>query len=492
MDVFKYPYAPNIDKILETIKNIDGTSKDDIQQDDNYYKLLFVLGILEENNNVLRIREECRFLVSDDKRIAYDAFAKLVFSLSEYQVVVSAVGAGNDIETIQQQLAGKISNADITLLLAWMEQLQLLKCNDGKYVPNDSEAENETEDSIYPLDINIEIDIKPGNYSVFEYLRKLDKGQVVLNPDFQRNEVWKNNQKSMFIESAMLNVPIPPLYFKAGKKGELIIVDGLQRTSALRDFFKDKLVLTGLRGLKSLNGYKYSDFTADEEKKLLISRVEDKMLPFYELSFDTPMAIVYDIFNRINTGGTKLERQEIRNCIYIGQSTQLLKKLASNKIFRRAINDGISSNRMKDREAILRCIAFTLFDYRTDYEGSLDSILEKSMRKMNGMTENEIATIEQDFIKVMHRTQEIFGKANFRIPTDYTIGRVNIAVMESIYNTFYKKIKHGDAIDKDKATAAFSKLLNEQKYIDAVRNSTAEKKKVERRFSMANMFFEGC
>ena len=131
-----------------------------------------------------------------------------------------------------------------------------------------------------------------------------------------------------------------------------------------------------------------------------------------------PLAVVYDIFNRINTGGTQLNRQEIRNCIFIGESTKLLKQLSSKDYFKAAIGNGISSKRMKDQEAILRYLAFKIFDYKKDYKGDMSDFLENAMRKLNLMDKSQIDTYAKDFQEVMKLTYDFFGENNFRFSRD--------------------------------------------------------------------------
>src|SRR5690606_19752502 len=117
---------------------------------------------------------------------------------------------------------------------------------------DDQTAQEDAKDdgSIYPYDPayeNIEIGEDP--FSVFEYLRQLDKGKITIQPDFQRNQVWNNKQKSRFIESIILNFPLPPIYLNETKDSAYIVIDGLQRTTALKQFYSGEFALTGLEAL---------------------------------------------------------------------------------------------------------------------------------------------------------------------------------------------------------------------------------------------------
>ena len=219
--------------------------------------------------------------------------------------------------------------------------------------------EDQDEGTLYPYDPTKEdIDIREDPQTVFELIRKFNQGKIIIDPDFQRNVVWKHEQKSQFIESIILNYPLPPWYVNQTVEGKYIVVDGLQRTSSLYDFVNDKFELKGLKALTHLNTYRFSDLAALEGDYQ--TRIEDKKLTLYIIKPSVSSKVIIDIFNRINTGGTQLNQQEVRNCIFSGKSTKLLKELSEKDYFKDAIDGGISSDRMKDREAVLRYLAFKI------------------------------------------------------------------------------------------------------------------------------------
>ena len=271
-----------------------------------------------------------------------------------------------------------------------------------------------------------------------------------------------------------------------------IVVDGLQRSSTLRDFMEGKLVLTGLEPEdKNILNNATVD-TLDDLKDGLRARIEDRQLFVYVMEPSVPMSVVYDVFNRINTGGTQLSRQEIRNCIFQGRSTLMLKTIAEDKTFKDSIDHGIQELRMKDREAVLRCLAFVVLNYELDYDGSMDKFMEKAMTKINKMPQSKSDDLERCTLNVFSLTSKIFGDANFRIPTDYTRGRINIAVMESVFNCFYQK-KNRISINstqKQKLTMAFKNLLADERFLGAVRWSTGSMSQVKTRFRLAHDAFD--
>ncbi|RKZ54054.1 MAG: DUF262 domain-containing protein [Candidatus Parabeggiatoa sp. nov. 3] len=343
-------------------------------------------------------------------------------------------------------------------------------------------ADEEGSGGLYPYDPTKEdIDIRQEPHTVFELIRKYDQGRLIINPDFQRNLVWKLDQKSRFIESIILNFPLPPFYVNQTREGKYIIVDGLQRTSTLHEFVNDEFKLTGLEALAKLNGYYFSELI--KQAGDYQTRIEDKKLLLYLIRPSVPLKVVYDIFNRINTSGTMLNRQEVRNCIFIGKATQLLKELSEEDYFKKAIDNGISPKRMKDREAVLRYLAFQIFDYETDYHGDMSDFVEETMRTINLMADEKIATLKSDFERVMTLTFDFFGKRNFRLPTDQTRGRINLAVFESV--SYFFSIKHDAFLKTHKKTIQrhFDQLLQDEAYLDAVRFSTANTAKVITRFN---------
>jgi hypothetical protein len=377
------------------------------------------------------------------------------------------------------------------LLKEEFEEYGKIICDDEVFTDEILTDEKDTEAATSWDDIsNIGIDIKNDNQSIYELVvRKWDNKQLRLDPDFQRNDVWKAEQKSQFIESVLLGFPLPPFYFNIiveNKKFMYVVVDGRQRLTTLHSFIHDKFKLQGLKVLTRFNGKSFSDLK--DEDDTLRSKIEDKQLTVCLIPASVPMEMVYDIFNRINTGGTQLQRQEIRNCIYLGQATLFLKELASYQEFKNAIDNGISGKRMKDQEAVLRYLSFQLLNYKTQYR-RMNDFLGDTMMLMNVENKfplekrNEIAA---NFKRVMMHTFDFFGNRNFRIPTPTTRGFISIAVLESVCYFFSKQTDNFLMRNKEVIQENFSALLKDADYIDAVRFSTGDEKRVTTRIEVAS------
>jgi len=348
---------------------------------------------------------------------------------------------------------------------------------------SDTELEDGKGDGgLYPYDpAYSEIEIGDAPFSIFEYLRQLDKGKIIIQPDFQRNQVWNNTQKSKFIESILLNFPLPPIYLNETKEAQYIVIDGLQRTTALNQFYKGEIELSGLEALPKYNGYSYTDLPEP-----LQSKFENKKLTIFALKPSTPMVVIYDLFNRINTGGTQLNRQEVRNCIYIGKSTKLLKELSEKDIFRQAIDNGIKATRMKDREAVLRYLAFRWFNYQEEYSGDMSEYVETAMKRINKLDDGRIEKMKIDFQRVMDWSFKIWNRTNFRIKTDHTRGTINTAILESVCNYLASKSDEFIKENKKIIKTNYSTLIDNEIFFEAVTKSTGNKAKVLDRFKIAH------
>ena len=270
--------------------------------------------------------------------------------------------------------------------------------------------------SIYP---NAEVRVEKAQYSV-SHLEKLVnvRHEVILSPEFQRNNVWKPKQKCELVESILMGIPIPMMYLFENKFGQKQVVDGKQRITALLEFLNNELVLKGLQILGYLNGKRFKDL----DQKLQ-GVFEDYQLFFYIIQPPTSERVKYDIFDRVNRGGTKLNNQEMRNALYFGKATEMLKRLSTSIEFLNATDNGIASKRMRDQYVILRTLAFYLlfegrFKYLEDpifYRSDIDDFLAKVMTFINTeMSDEEIADLESNFKKAMSTIFDVLGKDAFR------------------------------------------------------------------------------
>ncbi|MFO5493019.1 MAG: DUF262 domain-containing protein, partial [Cuspidothrix sp.] len=192
-------------------------------------------------------------------------------------------------------------------------------------------------------------------------LKRINEEALDLAPDFQRHaDIWQEDAQSRLIESIIIRIPIPAFYIDATNEDKWLVVDGLQRLSALKRFMLDKeLKLSGLEYLTHLKGK-----TFDEIDRRYQRRLEETQLTVYLIEKGTPPEIKYNIFKRINTGGLALSPQELRHALNPGKGTKFLTKLAGSSEFLQVVQlDKKRKMRMEDREFILGFLAFTLTPY---------------------------------------------------------------------------------------------------------------------------------
>lgn len=309
-----------------------------------------------------------------------------------------------------------------------MDGLNLMSEIEGLDLNINSEA------SIYP---NAEVRVEKAQFSIL-HLETLciKRKELVLNPDFQRNEVWKTKQDSELIESILMGIPIPLIYLFEDKHGKKQVVDGRQRITAILNFLSNNLKLSGLKILNKLNGYYFKDL----EIKLQ-GIFEDYQLFFYIIQPPTPERVKFDIFDRVNRGGTPLNKQEMRNALYQGRCTSLLKNLATSIEFEKATGNAINNERMKDHYIILRSLAF-LFLYRydlkeynnlLDYKSDIDDFLARFMMYINENDSDElISKLESLFKKAMIMSYNLFAEDGFRFNTSKIKRPINMALFEAM------------------------------------------------------------
>lgn len=282
-----------------------------------------------------------------------------------------------------------------------------------EYSINDEEDNEEYQYEKNTFDYDPEkINIVTREPTIEQLLRRIDQEVLDLAPDFQRQaNIWKDDVKSRLIESILIRIPLPAFYIDATNEDKWLVVDGLQRLSALKQFVSEKkLKLSGLEYLTNLEGKTYEELEPRYQRRIL-----ETQPTVYLIEKGTPIEVKYNIFKRINTGGVRLSNQEIRHALNPGQANKFLVKLAGTEEFRRVINLSESKKkRMDDREFITGFLAFKLNSYKDYQKDTRDAFLSKGLSKVNNLSEAELNEIENSFKKAMIAAFNIFGENAFR------------------------------------------------------------------------------
>ncbi len=291
--------------------------------------------------------------------------------------------------------------------------------------------------TIYP---NAEVRVEKAQYSIMHlHTLCLKRKELIIDPDFQRYDVWKLRQKSELIESILMGIPIPLMYLFEDKNGKKQVVDGRQRISAILDFLEGKFKLTNLRILQQFNGFSFADLDLKQQ-----GVIEDFQLLFYIIQPPTPERVKYDIFDRVNRGGTPLNKQEMRNALYRGRSTLMLDRLCSSLEFLKATGHSINKERMKDKYVVLRSMAFLMLhrgEFKAvlsfQYRGDIDDFLARFMVYINDSAPEElIVRYEALFLQCMSISYDLLGENGFRFSGNGIRRPINMPLFEALTYLF--------------------------------------------------------
>ena len=253
----------------------------------------------------------------------------------------------------------------------------------------------------YPIDT---LQIRYEQRTIHDVLRRIDQGQFVMNPDFQRDFIWEDAKQSKLIESVLMRIPLPVFYLAEDSEGRMVVVDGLQRLSTFQRFVNNDLRLR-LPDRRSLDRKKFEDLSPK-----LQNRVEDCNLILYMIDSKVPEQAKLDIFERVN-GGVPLTRQQMRNCLFMGDATRFLKEQSRTNLFLQATGESLRTSTMRDREFVNRFCAFQILDL--DSYRDMDEFLADSLKKMNADAES-LPTLVEQFKTTLGNNFYLFGKHAFR------------------------------------------------------------------------------
>lgn len=307
-------------------------------------------------------------------------------------------------------------------------------------------------------------------------------GDLDLEPDFQRLLVWDDWRKSRFIESLLLRIPIPVFYVAADTADKWSVVDGVQRLSTIFNFMNDGFTLKGLEFLNDFHDCRFTDLPGNMQR-----RIRETELIVNVIEEPTPPEVMYNVFLRVNTGGIKLNSQEIRNAMIRGEARQFLKTLADSEEFKLATHYSINSRRMIDRELALRFVAFFPDKWVHYNTNSLDKYLHDAMTSINELTSEARQAITRTFKDTMRAASDIFHDQAFRKPPKLGGNRrpVNKALFEAwtVQLALCDSAQIARMIDnKDEVNRKFICLIeSDRDFDDAISYSTATANRVKKR-----------
>jgi len=323
-------------------------------------------------------------------------------------------------------------------------------------------------------------------------LARMTEDEVIdLQPDFQRDVVWKPADQTRFIDSLIKQLPIPSMCFAFDHKTDTwIVIDGLQRMSAIVKFLSGgDWKLSKLDDIdERISGVLAASFSKakkGEPLRKLFDRVKNKTLPITVLRCDfskkSHMEYLFTVFHRLNSGGSKLNNQEIRNCIYSGGFNSLLKKLDADPRWRKfnRMRDG-NNYRFLKQEVILRFFAF--LDRPDLYNGQVGKFLNDYMYTYREPDAKFLEAKENIFDRVMN----VLGTAFPDGPQEYIPTAVNEAMLVAIASNadYLREKSKADLLDLYREMRASEHFRDE-----GLAEGLSKKEKVAARLATARDIF---
>lgn len=284
----------------------------------------------------------------------------------------------------------------------------------------------------------------------------VEGGAIDIKPKYQRRERWSKDKQSALIESFLLNIPVPPIYLSEDEYGKYSIIDGKQRVTAIYNFILNNEQLVNLEKFKEIENYTFDQLPSQLNNALRI-RPYIRVITLLNQS-DT--LLKYEVFNRLNTGGDKLNPQEIRNAAFEGDFNDLIVKLSEDDLFRKLFNLTNEKDReksklykeMTDVEYVLRF--FTLRAKWESFNGNMRISMDSFMEENLDVSQSQLSDYKNDFLKTLELCDIIWGDRAFKRPD----GRNEI--IQGIYDVQTVALSY--FLDQEAKIISEKKLIREE------------------------------
>lgn len=334
----------------------------------------------------------------------------------------------------------------------------------------------------------MEVSFDSYDLAVRQLVGMFQENTLQISPEYQRHFVWDSTRQSQLVESILLGIPVPSLFMATNKDFSWEVVDGLQRLTTLILFIGDDdalellgskgknhvvyehLRLQGLEKLTEFNGYCF-----DELPSTIRTMFKHRPIKVTVLNDKSDEGVRYDLFERLNTGGIKLEPQEIRNCVYQGPFNELLKKCSKNKDFRKVVKLGAKPKESAYEELVLRFFAY--YDWSEKFEHDVKEFLNDYMKSQMNTTNNL-----DNYLKIFEKT---FGLLSLLLEDGIIRGNRKTITPVVLYEAIsvgvanYLKSNNGDKVNKIKINELLDDVTLKSYTTGATNSQSKLKKRIE-------------
>lgn len=361
---------------------------------------------------------------------------------------------------------------------------------------------------------DVRIVTEQARYPLNTILSMVQSDDYILNPEFQRRHRWNNERKSKLIESFIMNVPIPPIFLYEVNYSVYEVMDGLQRLTAISQFYNNEFELTGLNEWPELNGCDY-DHLPEQIQKGINRRYISSIILLQETakSEEETNRLKQLVFERINSGGEKLKSQEIRNALYPGKINSLCISLARNKYFCELWNipapdadeletgstdrrEVITNELYKDMSDVELCLRFFAYRQLDNWEGNtMEVFFDEFQKEANVKLQDETITeLTGLFEETIELAWNIYGKKAFWLHRHregkwFHYERPTKVLYDPIMHVLSYFIDHKETLLKNKdAILAATEKFHKDNY-DYMKGRDTNKSAVNKRFELFRDFF---
>ncbi len=342
-----------------------------------------------------------------------------------------------------------------------------------------------------------EIRTEAVDFSFGELLNLHRDGEIVIQPEYQRLFRWSNEQRSRLIESILLRLPIPPIFLIEDDNGVLELIDGLQRTSSVLQFLdhtaisQPELILEGCDILTEINGRRYNDFNTSV--RLGMKRTPIRAVIIKKSGDEY---VKYEMFKRLNTGGSLLSSQEIRNCssrMIAGGADfyAMLQFLAANSDFKLATSriPAPDLEQRADEELVLRYFAVRL--YQDEFRGNVREWLDSFMERI--LFDRGAVTIDDgEFLRFFKFIAEKLGDTAFSRSRDgEAFGRLAPAYYEAVVGALADNIGELENIPSETLKQKLSDAFETEQFKAVSGPGANSKGKMEARINLVKQALLG-
>lgn len=349
----------------------------------------------------------------------------------------------------------------------------------------DEELEVEIEDDEEEVSISFDVATYPSDLTLSGIYQMWQSKDIVI-PDYQRNYVWSIKQASLLIESFLIGLPVPPVFLYIEEDGKSQVIDGQQRLTSVAYFMdgyfgpenQGKRQTFRLQGLgKNSPFLNKSLHELDEASQRKLRNTVLRAINVRQLSPEGAPTSAYHIFERLNTGGTELKPQEIRNCVYHGDFVTVLRLLNEHGSWREILGKAALDKHQKDVELVLRIFCFTYFG--SQYEKPMKEFLNKWMKAERRGNSEHVTAFGRDFAKMADYIVSTLGPKPFHLRS-----RLNSSALDAVFVTL---LRSKDKIPKDLA-ARYDRLKADEEFNKTTILSTSDTAIIERRFDITKRF----